>query len=74
MPPRQAMQRQYHLIIETADDVEEATISPQGVRREWWPIGRYRFDQSKTGAIELSDKGAGYILADAVRWTFVGVE
>ncbi len=72
MPPRQSMQRRYYLTIETADGIQETIISPQGTRREWWPIGQYRFDQTQIAAIELSDDGTGYILADAVRWTYVG--
>lgn len=72
MPPRQAMQRRYYLTIKTADGIEEATISPQGTRREWWPIGRYRFERDEPAWVELSDEGTGYILADAVRWTYVG--
>jgi len=72
MPPRQSMQRRYYLTIETADGIQETVISPQGTRREWWPIGRYRFDRTQIAAIELSGDGTGYILADAVRWTYVG--
>ncbi|MBI4552107.1 MAG: hypothetical protein HY710_07575 [Candidatus Latescibacteria bacterium] len=71
MPSRQPMQRRYHLMIEAADGVHEATIHPQGTKSEWWPIGRYAFDRDRPAVVELSDKGKGYILADALRWTYV---
>ena len=71
MPSRQPMQRQYHLTVEAADGLHETAISPQGTKGEWWPIGRYSFAAGKTAVVELSDKGKGYILADALRWTYV---
>lgn len=71
MPPRQPMQRRYHLRIEAADGIHEVIIHPQGTKSEWWPIGRYAFDRNRPAVVELSDKGVGYILADAMRWTYL---
>ena len=71
MPPRLAIQRRFFLTIETADGPEEIMIQPQGTRSEWWPLGKFAFDREKPAVIELSDSGRGYIIADAVRWTFI---
>ncbi len=71
MPPRLALQRRFYFTIEAADGEHEVMIQPQGTKSEWWPMGKFTFDKDKPAVIVLSDAGTGYIIADALRWTFI---
>lgn len=71
MPPRLALQRRFFINVDAADGPHEVMIQPQGTKSEWWPMGKFTFDKDKKAIIELSDAGKGYIIADALRWTFI---
>lgn len=71
MPNRDHMRRRYELTIQAADGMHKVTIRPHGKNRVWWPLGRFRFSREEPATVELSDKGEGYILADAIRWTYI---
>jgi hypothetical protein len=71
MPRRDHMRRRYELTIHAADGTHKVTIRPHGKQPVWWPLGRFKFNREKPATVELSDEGEGYILADAIRWTYI---
>jgi hypothetical protein len=68
---RDPIARRFNLLITAADGQHEVTINPQGTKSEWWPLGRFSFEIDQSAVVELSDRGKGFILADAIRWTYV---
>jgi ABC-type transport system involved in multi-copper enzyme maturation permease subunit len=65
------LSRRFEIKVTSAEGTNRLELQPQETVDDWLPLGRYRFDREKTAVIELSDKGSGYVIADAVRWEFV---
>ncbi|WP_052737988.1 RHS repeat-associated core domain-containing protein [Bacillus sp. SA1-12] len=53
--------------IEHEKGTEEKTINQKENAGEWVSIGKYTFDEKKTGKLTLTDKANGTVIADAVK-------
>ncbi len=63
--------RKYQVAVTSADGIFPVDFQPEDTAEGWFPLGRYRLVEGEAAVVELSDKGSGYIIADAIRWEFV---
>ena len=68
---RRNISRKFQVAVTCADGTFPIDFQPEDTVEGWFPLGRYRLVEGEPAVVELSDKGNGYIIADAIRWEFI---
>ncbi|MFQ5675882.1 MAG: hypothetical protein ACE5G1_08310, partial [bacterium] len=63
--------RTFKLTVTSPEGTFPVEIHPEETADGWFPLGRFNFRKNELATVELSDKGSGYLIADAIRWEFV---
>ncbi len=68
---RERIGASFTLMVFCGGRVDTLKLARDQMKGGWNHLGRYRFAEGEEATVELSDRAAGRLYADAVRWRFV---
>jgi len=64
--------KEARLTIVSEDGIGSIVFNMKNAEQGWNSLGHYHFSSDSTAKVILSDDADGYLIADAVKWSFVG--